>query len=156
MSLDFDVFVNNAFDAAFEQPWADFGQVKLLAAVAETWKQNNKSGWIINIGGVASLDLVPPELLWEGYRVNKAALRFHSQQWARAFKQNEVLFRTSVLSIDRLDTPTGRARSSWNGNGHNLDDIVNIIDLCLDVQGNTCIEEITAWVNLAYSDNRHV
>jgi hypothetical protein len=34
-SLEYNVFVNNAFDGPFQEPWADFGQIKLLYDVAK-------------------------------------------------------------------------------------------------------------------------
>ena len=97
LSLNYDVFINNAFDGPFQEPWADFGQVKLLFDVASLWKKNNKTGYIINIGSSGSEAIVPPEPSWETYRVNKAALKHHSLQWTHAFKQNQVLFRTRRL-----------------------------------------------------------
>lgn len=147
-SLNYDVFINNAFDGPFQESWADFGQVKLLYEVAMLWQKNNKSGYIINIGSSGSEDIVAPEPSWETYRVNKAALKHHSQQWTRAFKTNQVLFRTSLITVDRLDTPLSRSRPTWTGNGVALGDVTNMIDLCLSTQANTCIEEIKAWVNL--------
>lgn len=149
-SLEYDVFINNAFDGPFQESWADFGQVKLLYEVAMLWQKNNKSGHIINIGSVGSEDIVAPEPSWETYRVNKAALKHHSQQWTRAFKMDQVTFRTSLITVDRLDTPLSRSRSTWTGNGHNLDNLVQMIRLCLDVAPNTCVGEITAWVNLSH------
>lgn len=148
MSMRYDIFINNAFDGPFQESWADFGQVKLLYTVAQAWKDAGKPGWIINIGSVGGEEPVAPEPNWETYRVNKAALKFHSQQWTRAFKQGQVPFRTSLITIDRLDTPLSRSRPTWTGNGHDLDDVANMIDLCLGVKDNTCVEEITAWVNL--------
>ena len=147
LSLDYDVFVNNAFDGPFQEPWADFAQVKLLYKVADHWKKANKSGYIINIGSSGSEDIVSPEPSWETYRVSKAALKHHSQQWTRAFKQNQVLFRTSLITVDRLDTPLSRSRPTWTGNGIPLNDVVEMIELCLNTSSNTCIEEIKAWVN---------
>jgi NAD(P)-dependent dehydrogenase (short-subunit alcohol dehydrogenase family) len=146
-SLEYDVFINNAFDGPFQESWADFGQVKLLYEVAMLWKNQNKSGYIINIGSVGSEDIVAPEPSWETYRVNKAALKHHSQQWTRAFKTGQVPFRTSLITIDRLDTPLSRSRATWTGNGHDLKDIVDMIKLCLSVASNSCIEEIVAWVD---------
>lgn len=148
MSLDHDVFVNNAYDGAWGVANGDFAQVKLLSRVAALWKQHQKSGYIINIGGIACVAQDPPCPDWDLYAVNKAALRYHSHQWSRAFKQNLVAFKTTVVNIDRLDTPLGRQTPDWNGNGHTLNDVCDMIDLCLSVQGNTCVEEITAWVNL--------
>ena len=147
-SLDYDVFINNAFDGPFQESWADFGQVKLLYEVAMAWQKNNKIGHIINIGSVGSEDTVAPEPSWETYRVNKAALKHHSKQWTRAFKQNQVPFRTSLVTVDRLDTPLSRSRPTWTGNGHDLDDVVHMVQMCLDMAPNTCVEEIVAWVNL--------
>lgn len=147
-SLEYDVFVNNAFDGPFQESWADFGQVKLLYEVAMHWRQHHKSGSIINIGSVGSQDIVAPEPSWETYRVNKSALKHHSLQWTRAFKQNQVPFRTSLITIDRLDTPLSRSRPTWTGNGHDLTNVIEMVRLCLAVAPNTCVEEIVAWVNL--------
>jgi NAD(P)-dependent dehydrogenase (short-subunit alcohol dehydrogenase family) len=150
ISLDYDVFVNNAFDGPFQETWADFGQVKLLFEVANLWKQHNKAGYIINIGSSGSEDVVAPEPSWETYRVNKVALKHHSLQWTRAFKQNQTLFKTSLITVDRLDTELSRSRATWTGNGVDLSDVKSMIDLCLDSKPNTCIGEIGAWVNLDY------
>lgn len=152
LSTRYDIFVNNAYDGQFAQSWADFGQTKLLYSVAQTWKSLNKCGHIINIGGVGGLEPHAPLEQWEMYGVNKSALRHHSHQWTQAFRSNQVLFRTSLVTIDRLDTEFGRTTASWTGNGHDLEDVARMIDLCLDVQGNTCVAEITAWVNL---DHKH-
>jgi NAD(P)-dependent dehydrogenase (short-subunit alcohol dehydrogenase family) len=146
-SLDYDVFVNNAFDGPFQESWADFGQTKLLFEVANLWKQHNKSGYIVNIGSVGSESVVAPDPLFETYRVSKATLKEHSRQWTRAFKENKVLFRTSLLTLDRLDTELTRSRANWTGNGLNTTDICSYIELITNAQSNTCIEEITSWVN---------
>lgn len=148
LSLSYDVFVNNAFDGPFQEVWADFGQTKLLYAVATAWKAANKGGFIINIGSSGSEDIVSPEPSWETYRVNKAALKYHSEQWTRAFKNNQVLFRTSLITVDRLDTPLSRSRPTWTGNGVDLGDVSDMINLCVSVSSNTCVGEIKAWVNL--------
>jgi len=148
ISLDYDVFVNIAFDGPFQETWADFGQVKLLFEVADLWQKQNKSGWIINIGSSGSEDVVAPEPSWETYRVNKVALKHHSLQWTRAFKLDQVQFRTSLLTVDRLDTELSRSRSTWTGNGVDLSNVISMIDLCLQTKNNTCIGEISAWVNL--------
>lgn len=147
MSLDYDVFVNNAFDGPFQESWADFGQIKLLWTVADLWKKNSKPGYIINIGSVGSESIVAPEPSWETYRVSKAALKEHSRQWTRAFKENQVPFRTSLLTLDRLDTELSRSRPNWTGNGIELNDVVAYIKMLLDCKPNTCIEEIVTWVN---------
>jgi len=147
-SLDYDVFINNAFDGPFQESWADFGQTKLLYEVAAAWRSANKDGYIINIGSSGSEDNVSPDPSWETYRVSKAALKHHSKQWTRAFKDNQVSFRTSLITVDRLDTPLSRSRSTWTGNGVDLENVAEMIDLCLSIKNNTCIGEIIAWVNL--------
>lgn len=147
ISLDYDVFVNNAFDGPFQEPWANFGQCRLLHDVAMTWRDNKKSGIIVNIGSVGSENMVNPEPSWETYRIAKLALKGHSQQWTRAFKENQVLFRTSLLTLDRLDTPLSRSRPNWTGNAIDGKDVIDAIDFIIKTRPNTCIEEITAWVN---------
>lgn len=150
-SLDYDVFINNAFDGPFQESWANFGQTKLLYAVANLWKEKGKAGYIINIGSVGSESVVSPDPAFETYRVSKAALKAHSRQWTRAFKQNQVLFKTSLLTVDRLDTEIVRGRLSWTGNGQDLADICSYVELITNSAGNTCIEEIVGWVNLEYN-----
>jgi NAD(P)-dependent dehydrogenase (short-subunit alcohol dehydrogenase family) len=146
-SLEYDVFINNAFDGPFQEPWANFGQVQMLFDVANAWKENNKTGYIVNIGSVGSESVVAPDPGFETYRVSKLALKEHSRQWTRAFKENKTLFKTSLLTIDRLDTELTRSRASWTGNGLNTSDICSYVELITNSQPNTCIEEIIAWVN---------
>jgi NAD(P)-dependent dehydrogenase (short-subunit alcohol dehydrogenase family) len=147
-SLDHDIFINNAYDGVYGEINGDFCQTKLLNQLATTWKQCDKSGYIINIGGVASVSEIPPVLDHDLYAANKAVLRYHSHQWSRAFKQNHVRFRTTLLNVDQLAKPTSRALAEPTDLGHSLTDIIDMITLCLAMQSNTCIEEITAWVNL--------
>lgn len=152
LSLDYDVFVNNAFDGPFQEPWANFAQTNLLYAVGDLWRKNNKTGYIVNVGSTGSESVVPPDPSFETYRVSKSALKTHSKQWSKAFKENKVLFRTSLLTLDRLDTELTRSRSSWTGNGLNTADICQYIELIISSQPNTCIEEIVAYVNF---DHKH-
>jgi len=148
LSLNYDVFINNAFDGPFHEPWANFGQVYLLNKVANLWKSQNKSGTIINIGSIGSESIVSPLQEFETYRVAKIALKHHSRQWTRAFKENLVTFKTSLLTVDRLDTEVTRSRSNWTGNGHDLVELTNYVGLIVNSKPNTCIEEIIAYVNL--------
>jgi len=150
LSLEYDVFINNAFDGPFQETWADFGQVKLLFEVASLWQKNKKTGHIINIGSSGSEAIVPPEPSWETYRVNKSALKHHSLQWTQAFKANQVKFRTSLITVDRLDTELSRSRQTWTGNGVDLNNVKSMIDLCLNMNPNTVLGEVTAWVNLDF------
>ena len=147
LSLEYDVFVNNAFDGPFQESWADFGQTSLLWSVADAWRQKHKTGYIINIGSVGTESVTAPDPDWETYRVSKCALKAHSRQWTRAFKENQVMFRTSLLTLDRLDTELSRSRPNWTGNGIELVDVARYVEMLLDSKSNTCIEEIISWVN---------
>lgn len=147
MSLSYDVFINNAFDGPFQESWSDFAQTKLLWIVADLWQKNNKNGYIVNIGSVGSESVVAPDPGWQTYRVSKAALKEHSRQWTCAFKENLVPFRTSLLTLDRLDTALSRSRSNWTGNGIDLNDVAAYIETLLHSKPNTCIEEMVSWVN---------
>lgn len=150
MSMEYDVFVNNAFDGPFQENWADFGQTKLLWTVADLWQKNNKQGYIVNVGSVGSESVVAPDPSWETYRISKTALKEHSRQWTRAFKENRAPFRTSLLTLDRLDTELSRSRSNWTGNGIELSEVAAYIELLLQSRDNTCIEEIVSWVNFEH------
>lgn len=149
-SLDCDVFVNNAFDGPFQEAWADFGQAQLLWTVASRWQQEGKKGHIINIGSVGAERIVAPDPAFETYRVSKAALRHHSLQWTEAFRQNQVQFRTTLISPDRLDTELSRSRPTWTGNGIDVLDICRYIQLVTETQSNTCVGEIVMWCNLEH------
>jgi NAD(P)-dependent dehydrogenase (short-subunit alcohol dehydrogenase family) len=153
MSLAYDVFINNAFDGPFQETWADFGQTKLLWSVANSWQTCGKQGYIINIGSVGTERVTAPDPAWETYRISKAALKEHSRQWSQAFKENKVPFRTSLLTLDRLDTELSRSRGNWTGNGIAMQDVCAYIELLLASQANTCIEEITSWVNYDHKQN---
>jgi len=146
-SLNYDVFINNAFDGPAGEPWANFAQVNVLIAVYDAWLAAGKSGYIINIGSIGEKDIVAPDPSFERYRIPKAALSHASKQCTRSFKQNKVKFKTSLLSIDRVDLPHIRERASWTGNGLDPQDVIRAIEYILGSQANTCIEEITAWVN---------
>jgi NAD(P)-dependent dehydrogenase (short-subunit alcohol dehydrogenase family) len=153
ISLDYDIFINNAFDGPFHESWANFGQTRVLYAVASAWAKHDKGGTIINIGSTGANRIVPPDPSFETYRVSKATLKTHSLQWSRAFKENKVPFKTSLLTLDRLNTVATRSRSNWTGNGLSLQEIGNYVELIVWAQGNTCIEEIVTWVNFDYKEH---
>lgn len=149
-SLNYDIFVNNAFDGPPQESWANFGQVHVYMAVYDAWQQNNKSGWIINIGSVGERHIVAPEPRFETYRISKAALSHASKQGTQAFKQDLVKFKTTLITLDRLDTELTRSRSSWTGNGQDLVDVSNFIRFGSTCNANTCIEEITFYCNFNF------
>lgn len=151
-SLDYDVFVNNAFDGPPQEEWANFGQVQVLHDVYTAWKTNNKKGYIINIGSVGERTIIAPEPSFETYRVAKAALKHASLQSSRAFKDNLVQFKTTLLTLDRLDTELTRSRASWTGNGVNCNNICDQLALILSLNSNSCIEEIVTSVNFNFSN----
>jgi hypothetical protein len=41
MSLNFDIFVNNAFDGPPQEAWGNFGQAQVYFAVYDAWKSAN-------------------------------------------------------------------------------------------------------------------
>jgi len=149
-SLNYDVFINNAFDGPPQEDWANFAQTNVYMAVYDTWSAARKSGHIFNIGSVGMKTVVAPEPRFETYRVSKAALEHASKQGTQAFKQNKVPFKTTLITLDRLDTELSRSRSNWTGNGIGLTDVYNFINYGLNVNSNTCIEEITFYCNLDY------
>jgi NAD(P)-dependent dehydrogenase (short-subunit alcohol dehydrogenase family) len=150
MSLEYDVFVNNAFDGPPQESWANFAQSQVYFAVYDAWKEANKAGWIVNIGSVGNKTIVAPEPRFETYRVSKAALTHASQQGTAAFKSNLVPFKTTLITLDRLDTELSRERASWTGNGIDLKDVSNFIKYAITLDPNTCIDEITFYCNLDY------
>jgi len=150
MSLDYDIFINNAFDGPPQEEWANFGQVHVLEAVYDAWVQSNKKGYIYNIGSVGEKSIVAREPSFETYRVAKAALAHASKQCTASFKANCALFKTTLITLDRLDTELSRSRATWTGNGINANDIANFIKYAYTLDHNTCIEEITFYCNLEY------
>lgn len=146
-SLDYDVFINNAFDGPPQEQWANFAQTNLLLKIFLEWKKYNKQGWIFNIGSIASDDVVSPNPEWETYRISKKALESASLQCSRAFRKNEVQFRTVLIKPDRLDTELSRSRSNWTGNGVDCKDIIKFIEYCFKLQSNTQIDQITISLN---------
>jgi hypothetical protein len=147
ISLDFDVFINNAFDGPPQEDWANFAQSQIYMAVYDAWKAARKAGYIINIGSAGSKSIVAPEPRFETYRISKAALEHASRQGTQAFKQNIVPFKTTLITLDRLDTELSRGRTNWTGNGINLNDISNFITYATTVSSNTVVEEATFYVN---------
>ena len=149
-SVMYDVFVNNAFDGPPQESWANFGQVNVLEAVYDTWKQAGKSGYIFNIGSVGEKHVVAREPGFETYRVAKAALAHASKQCTASFKANQVPFKTTLITLDRLDTELSRGRATWTGNGISLTDVRDFIHYSTKISSNTCIEEITFYCNFDY------
>lgn len=149
-SLQYDVFVNNAFDGPPQESWANFAQSQIYFAVYDAWKAAGKAGHIFNIGSIGSKSVVPPEPRFETYRVSKAALEHASKQGTQAFKQNIVPFKTTLITLDRLDTELSRSRDNWTGNGVSLLDVTNFIQYALDVGANNVIEEVSFYCNLNY------
>lgn len=146
-SLKYDVLINNAFDGPPQESWANFAQTNLYLAVYDLWKQHNKNGYIFNIGSVGGRHVISPEPRFETYRVSKAALDHASRQGTQAFKNNQVLFKTTLVTLDRLDTELSRSRPTWTGNGLQLDDIAKFISYAMSVNGNTVVEDCVFYCN---------
>lgn len=154
LSLNYDVFINNAFDGPPQEAWANFGQVHVLEAVYDLWSKNNKAGHIYNIGSVGEKTIVAREPSFETYRVSKAALAHASKQCTASFKSNKVPFKTTLITLDRLDTELSRSRPTWTGNGVNLKEVSNFIKYAHTLDHNTCIEEITLYCNFEYAQSK--
>ena len=149
-SLNYDVFINNAFDGPPHESHANFAQTTLLWKVYQKWQAAGKHGYIFNIGSSGSKALAAPNPMFETYRSSKAALEFASKQCTKAFRDNLVPFKTTLITLDRLDTELVRSRPSWTGNGVDLEDVVNFIKYATSVSPNTVVEETTLFVNLNY------
>lgn len=146
-SLAYDIFVNNAFDGPPHEPWANFAQTNLLYEIYQLWKSNDKSGYIFNIGSVGEKSIVVPEPMFETYRTSKAALAHASKQCTAAFKNDLVKFKTTLITLDRLDTEISRSRPSWTENGINCQDVAKFINYATNINSNSCVEEVTIYIN---------
>lgn len=146
-SLDYDIFINNAFDGPPHEPWANFAQTNLLYEVYQTWKANDKLGYIFNIGSVGEKHIKEPEPMFETYRTSKAALAHASKQCTAAFKNDLVRFKSTLITLDRLDTDLSRSRPSWTGNGISCQDVAQFIEYATGINSNSCVEEISIYVN---------
>lgn len=149
-SLEYDVFINNAFDGPPQEEWANFAQTNLYLALYDAWKNANKAGHIFNIGSVGNKTIVSPEPRFETYRVSKAALEHASKQGSMAFKENKVPFKTTLITIDRIDTELVRSRPNYTGNAIDLKDIYDFIKFSLDINQNTVVSEAIFYCNLNY------
>jgi hypothetical protein len=159
-SLEYDVFINNAFDGPPSEEWANFGQVGVYFAVYEAWQFAKKGGQIFNIGSVGSKIIVPPEPRHRTYCVAKSALDMASKQGTQAFKRNVCKFKTTLVVCDKLDTeehPHWKPGwpeafwpplDKWDGHGINLKNIYNFMQYCLSLDENTCVEETVFYCNI--------
>jgi len=146
-SLAYDIFVNNAFDGPPHEPWANFAQTNLLYEIYQLWKSKDKHGYIFNIGSVGEKSIVNPEPMFETYRTSKAALSHASKQCTAAFKNDLVRFKSTLITLDRIDTDLTRSRSSWTGNGINCQDVAKFIEYAIGINNNSCVEEVIVYVN---------
>jgi len=150
-SLEYDVFINNAFDGPPHEPWANYGQVNLLHEIYKQWKKHNKVGYIFNIGSIGANTIVAPEPIFETYRVAKSALQHASKQITQSYKQNIVGFKCTLISPDRLDNETTRTRPNWTGNGIGMKDLASAIEWCISCEDNTVVDEISIYCNLLHN-----
>ena len=159
-SLEYDVFINNAFDGPPHLPENNFGQVNVYLAVYEAWKNANKTGHIFNLGSIGAKIINAPEPRHRTYITAKAAIEFASKQGTLGFKKNQVKFKTTLITMDKLDTqdpphwkPEWREAfwpplDKWEDNGLNLKNIHDFIEFCLKLDDNACIEETIFYCNL--------
>lgn len=158
-SLEYDVFINNAFEGPAAAEYSNFGQTKLLYEVFYAWEAANKTGHIFNIGSIGEKIIKPPIPMAETVWCAKAALAHASKQCTVAFKENKVPFKTTLLTMAKLDVPhmrgdpdaePGWQSTTWTGNGIDVQNIANAINFSLGCTGNTVVEEITLLLNLYY------
>ena len=159
LSLNYDVFINNAFDGPPAEDWANFGQVNVYLAVYEAWRNADKGGHIFNIGSIGAKVIPAPEPRYKTYCVAKAALEHASKQGTQGFKQNKSKFKTTLITMDKLDTeepPHWKDEwadsfwprlEQWPGTGIKVENIHNFIKFCLTLDPNTCIEETVFYCN---------
>lgn len=153
-SKQYDVFINNAFDGPPQETWANYAQTNLLIKIFQAWKEDNKRGFIFNIGSIGSDSVVSPDPSWETYRVSKKSLEAASLQCSKAFRENIVKFKTTLIKPDRLDTELSRSRPTWTGNGIDCRDIAKFISYTLDLHDNTQIDEITISLNYNHAKEK--
>ena len=150
LDWDVDVFINNAFDGPPDEPWGNFAQVNLLLEVFKAWKEKDKSGYIFNIGSTGALSA---RVSHDRYAIAKDALATASRQCSKAFKDNLVKFKTTLITPGRLDTPLSRGRETWTGNGVKTLDICKFIEYTMGIENNSIIEDIIIDVNLEYGND---
>lgn len=103
---------------------------------------------------VGAEHVVAPEPRFETYRVSKAALAHASKQCTLAYKNNLVPFKTTLITLDRLDTELSRSRTNWTGNGIDCADVCRYIQFINQIQENTCVAETTLYVNYEYDGQK--
>lgn len=149
-SLEFDVFVNNAFDGPPQEDWANLAQVKMLRDVYALWRERKKRGHIINIGSIASAFPIHEYSSFQTFRIAKVALDEASLACTSAFLNNQVPFKTSLVRVGRLDTELARSRESWTGNALELEYVSRIIDNLVASPRNACPFQVDVDVNLQF------
>lgn len=127
-TLDFDIFVNNAFNHL-----GGFAQVQLLHDLFPHWK--NKEGWIINLSSVAS-DFIAGRKETTPYPITKIALDSYVKQLSWMLPRINLL----LIRPGRVETPL---IESVPGKKLRVNDIVNIIDWILNQPKDIHINEIT-------------
>lgn len=113
MSLDYNVFVNNAYSG--------FSQTELLHEVYNQWKDNGHHGVIINIGSYSTYNL---RELWKPYAVRKSSLDLLSKQISKACVTGPLTFRNTLIRPGYLETK----KKPVNVPGIDGYDIIKIID----------------------------
>ena len=147
-SLSCDIIINNAFDGPAHESYADLGQVKLLKEIFNLWNARSKIGYIINISSIASLFPIREWNSFQTYRFSKLALDEASFFCTRAFLNDQVPFRTSLIRQGRMDTVLARSRANWTGNGISLKYLTSSIQHLTSAPQNTCPYNIDLDVNL--------
>ena len=93
-SLNFDIFINNSYIT-------HFAQMELCRKVWTKWKQNSKSGSIVNIGSTVR-DLVRPDNRF--YPTSKRALEDYSKQLHLYSVWGNSRIRVSCINFGGINT----------------------------------------------------
>lgn len=94
-SLNYDIFINNSALYHFYQTW-------LFDTVWKTWKNSNKSGYIINIGSTTDRTTKGSEWI---YQIEKKSLREISNTRSLLSVWGETNIRVTYISFGSLNTP---------------------------------------------------
>lgn len=92
-SLEFDIFINYAHNGEFS------GQVELLYALFNYWKNKGKNGYIFNVGSYSSFNISKE---FKRFSVLKYSLDVANRQCCKEIENNSYGFRMTNLRLGKL------------------------------------------------------
>lgn len=130
VSLDYDIFINLA-------ALTNFCAVLLVERVYNTWLENNKTGYIINIGSTVDIGIKGGSRL---YPVEKKALKEFNRQISYSSTSGSGI-RTTLVSLGYLDT-TKMSQKFPDKTKIDTDYVANVISWLLQQPNTVNIHEI--------------